>query len=260
MSVAITRGVSPSMGQCELTFLDRVEIDIALAQEQHAQYEKALEKLGCKIVSLPAEPGLPDVVFVEDTAVVLDEVAVITRPGAESRRTETGPVAQALRAYRELVFIQAPGTLDGGDVLRIGENIYIGASGRSNRAGIEQMAAALDRFGYQVIPVPVRGCLHLKSAVTLVDPDTLLINHAWVDDSTFQDYQHIAVDPREPEGANGLWVGGAVIYSAAHPRPREKLEARALRVVSVDMSEMEKAEGAVTCCSLIFAGGQDRAE
>jgi len=243
------------MGQCELTYLERVDIDIALAQEQHARYKEALETLGCKGISLPVEPDLPDAVFVEDAAVVLDEVAVITRPGAETRRPETHSVAQALRAYRGLVYIEAPGTLDGGDVLRIGKQIYVGTSGRSNRAGIEQMAAALERFRYRVTPVPVHGCLHLKSAVTLVAPACLLINRAWVDEPYFQGYPCIAADPLEPDGANGLWVGDAVVYSAAHPRTRERLEARGLRVVSVNVSEMEKAEGAVTCCSLIFEAG-----
>lgn len=254
MLIAMTREVSPSMGQCELTYLERVAIDIDLAREQHTGYERALAGLGCRVISFPAEPDLPDSVFIEDAAVVLDEVALITRPGAESRRAETERVAQKLGDYRRLVRIEAPGTVDGGDVLRIGKQIYVGTSGRSNRSGIEQMATALKSYGYQVTPVPVQGCLHLKSAVTLVGEETLLINRAWVDADYFPGFRLVDVDPREPDGANGLLVGEALIYSAAHPRTRERLEATGIRVVGVDVSEMEKAEGAVTCCSLIFEG------
>jgi dimethylargininase len=195
---------------------------------------------------------MPDAVFIEDTAVVLDEVAVITRPGAVTRRAETGPIAQALRSYREVVCIEAPGTLDGGDVLRIDKQIYVGSSGRSSRDGIAQLAAALKPFGCQVTAVPVRGCLHLKSAVTQVGPEMLLINPNWVDAEHFRGYRLVEVDPLEPDGANGLLVGEALIYSAAHKRTCERLLALGIQVVSVEVSEMEKAEGAVTCCSLIF--------
>ena len=252
MRIAMTRSVSSSMERCELTYYQRAAMDIALARAQHAAYEEALAGLGCKIISLPEAPDLPDAVFVEDAAVVLDEVAVITRPGAESRRAETGSLAQALEEFRRLARIEAPGTLDGGDVLRIGKNIYVGSSGRSSREGIEQMAAALLPWGYRVRAVPVQGCLHLKSAVTQVGPEILLINRAWVDAEHFPGLRLVEVDPLEPDGANGLLVGDALIYSAAHPRTRERLLACGIRVVSVEMSEMEKAEGAVTCCSLIF--------
>jgi dimethylargininase len=256
MRIAMTRDVSPSMGQCELTYLERTAIDIAQAHQQHAGYEKALASLGCKIVQLPVEPDLPDSVFVEDAAIVLEEVAIITRPGAESRRPETRTVAQALQEYRELVFIDAPGTLDGGDVLRVGKNIYIGSSSRSNRSGIEQMAAALGPFGYRVTPVPMHGCLHLKSAVTQVGADTVLINHEWVDPEYFSGYSQIEVDPREPDGANVLLVGDSLLYSISHPHTFERLAALGASIVTVDVSEMEKAEGAVTCCSLIFETGE----
>lgn len=252
MHIAMTRQVSPNMGQCELTYLKRETIDIALARAQHAIYEKALAGLGCEIVSLPEEAGMPDAVFIEDTAVVLDEAAVITRPGAESRRAETLAVAQALEEYRDLIRIVAPGTVDGGDVLRIGKRVYVGSSGRSNQAGIEQMAEALAPYGYRVGAVHVRGCLHLKSAVTQVGPDILLINRTWINAADFPGYQFVEVDPQEPDGANGLLVGDALIYSTAHPRTRDRLLAHGIHVVGVDVSEMEKAEGAVTCCSLIF--------
>jgi dimethylargininase len=240
------------MASCELTFLSRVEIDIALADRQHNAYEQALAELGCNVIPLPAEPDLPDSVFVEDAAIVLDEVAVITRPGAESRRAETLSIAQALRPYRELVLIEPPGTVDGGDVLVLGKTMYVGSSSRSNRAAVEQMQTALGRFGYRVEHVLVRGCLHLKSAVTLAAEGVLLANPQWVDVGLFPGMECIEVHPSEPHGANVLRVGGGVIYSSAHKRTRERLEKSGIRVVPVDVSEMEKAEGAVTCCSLVW--------
>jgi len=253
--VAITRAVSPKIGQCELTHLKRQAIDAGLAQAQHGQYEACLVSLGCELHRLPAEPELPDSVFVEDAAVVLDELAIITRPGAASRRPETESVAQALGAFRRLAFIQPPGTLDGGDLLRIGRAIYIGLSERSNQAGVEQMRRLVEPFGYRVEGVPVAGCLHLKSAVTQVAEDALLINRNWVDGRAFgpdPGLSLIDVDAAEPYGANALLVGGAVVYPVAYPRTRRRLESEGIAVRTVDVSELAKAEGAVTCCSLIL--------
>ena len=256
MRIAITRPLSPKLGQCELTYLPRVEIDVERARAQHRAYEQTLETLGCRVVPLPAEPDLPDSVFVEDAAIVLDEIAIITRPGAASRRPETASVTEALKDYRELSFIQAPGTLDGGDVLRIGKTLYVGSSSRSNRSGIEQLTSIVSLNGYRVIPVPVGECLHLKSAVTQAGPNTLLINRRWVDPGCFSGMELIDVDAQEPLGANALVVGNQVIYPTSFPRTRERLETRGIRVTSVDVSELEKAEGAVTCCSLIFESGR----
>lgn len=251
--VAITRAVSPKIGQCELTHLERQAIDVERARAQHGQYEACLAGLGCELHRLPAEPELPDSVFVEDTAVVLDEVAIITRPGAASRRPETEPVARALEPFRRLAFIGPPGTLDGGDVLCVGGAIYIGLSGRSNQAGVEQVRRLAGPFGYRVVGVPVAGCLHLKSAVTQVAGDTLLINRDWVDGRPWRELRLIDVDAAEPYGANALLVGGSIIYPAAYPRTRLRLEAEGIAVQPVDVSELAKAEGAVTCCSLIFS-------
>ncbi|MBU0490440.1 MAG: dimethylargininase [Chloroflexi bacterium] len=253
MHIAITREVSPAIGRCELTHLDRRPIDVTLAQAQHRQYEECLTALGCRVERLPAEPDLPDSVFVEDTAIVLDELAVITRPGAASRRPETASVARALASYRPLHHIQAPGTLDGGDVLRLGHTLFVGQSGRSNAVGIDQLRALLRPWGYRVEAVPVTGCLHLKSAVAQVAPNTLLINRDWVPDDLWADWDLIDVDPAEPFAANALLVGDGVIYPAAYPATRERLRERGIRVRPVDVSELIKAEGGVTCCSLILA-------
>jgi dimethylargininase len=252
MQIAITREVSPSIGQCELTHLAREAIDVDLAQAQHRQYEACLAALGCQIRRLPPEPELPDAVFVEDVAVVLDELAIMTRPGAASRRPEARSVAAALAPYRRLAYIQAPGSLDGGDVLRIGQTLWVGLSGRSNPAGMEQMHALLAPLGYTVRGVPVDGCLHLKSAVTQVARDTLLINPAWVDAGAFGPMNLIEVDPVEPFAANALLIGDTVIYPAAYPATRRRLEERGIPIRPVDVSELGKAEGGVTCCSVIF--------
>ncbi|MFO1392466.1 MAG: N(G),N(G)-dimethylarginine dimethylaminohydrolase [Steroidobacteraceae bacterium] len=242
------------MSRCELTHLARTPIDVGRAREQHARYAAALASLGCTIVELDEEPDLPDSVFVEDAAVVLDEVAVLTRPGAASRRPEVESVARALAAWRPCVRIESPGTLDGGDVMVVGRDVYVGRSGRTNDAGIAQLGAAIAPFGYRAIPVTIRGCLHLKSAVTCLDPETLLVNDAWVDRSDLPRLRCIAVDPHEPHAANALRVGSTVLHTASAHRTRGRLEAAGFRVLPLDVSEMEKAEGAVTCCSVIIRG------
>ena len=254
MRIAVTREVSRALEHCELSFMERRRIDLDLARAQHRAYEEALVSLGCRVRSLPELPDQPDSVFVEDTAVVLDEIAVITRPGAESRRGETAPMAAVLKEYRRLAEIRAPGVLDGGDVLQVGRTLYVGLSARSNRAGAEQLGSAIAPFGYRVVTVETQGCLHLKTAATLAAPGLLLINPAWVDARVFEDLDCLAVDPAEPHGANAVLVDGRLIYPASCPRTRARLLGRGLDVVSVDMSETEKAEGGVTCCSLIFQG------
>jgi dimethylargininase len=249
---ALIRPVSSSMARCELTHIARSPIDVEVAAEQHGRYTQALASLGCRLVELAAEPDLPDSVFVEDTVVVLDEIAVLTRPGAESRRTEVDSVATRLASLRRCLRIEAPATLDGGDVLRVGRRLFVGQSGRSNAEGIRQLAVAVASHGYKVVPVPLRGCLHLKSAVTLVGPGTLLVNDDWVDRGAWPGMRFIAVTPDEPHAANALWIGNTVVHAASAPRTRERLQAAGLQVLPVDVSEMEKAEGAVTCCSVII--------
>lgn len=240
------------MSECQLTHLARAPIDVSRAAEQHLAYEKQLEALGCEVCSLPAEPELPDSVFVEDAAVVFDELAFLARPGAESRRAEVASIAQALKPYRKLARIEPPGTLDGGDVLRVGKRVFVGLSRRTNQAGIEQMHALLPVYGYSVESVPVERCLHLKSAVTQVEEGALLINPTWVEPSAFRGLELIEVDAAEPFAANALLVKGVVVYPAAYERTRKRLAERGLGVVTVEVSELAKAEGGVTCCSLIL--------
>jgi dimethylargininase len=250
--IAITRKVSRSIGRCELTHLDRIPIDLEQAAFQHKQYEETLKSLGVEILSLPEEPRLPDAVFVEDAAIVLDECAIITRPGAVSRQPETKSIARALAPFRVLHTLLAPGTLDGGDVLVVGKRIWVGLGTRSNPSAIDQMRAFLEPYGYTVSGTLVNGCLHLKSAVTQVAEDTLLINPAWVDQAAFAGMKFINVDPTEPYAANALLVGKTVLYQPAFPKTFLQLEAARIHPLIVDQSELAKAEGALTCCSLIF--------
>ena len=252
MLIAYTRAVSPTLADCELTHLEREPLDVARAMKEHAAYESVLARLGATVLHLPPEPDLPDAVFVEDTAIVLDEIAVITRPGAPSRRPETASTAAALAAHRLLAHIVSPGTLDGGDVLIADRRVYVGLSTRSNRAAIGQLAAILAPLDYEVIPVAFAGCLHLKSGVTRVADRLLLLNPDWVDPGKFPGHRAVAVDPAEPHAANALALGGSVVHPEHHPRTRARLEAEGLRVEPVTMTELAKAEAGVTCCSLLL--------
>ena len=249
---AITRELSPAIARCELTHLAREPLDYSRALAQHAAYQQLLAALGVQVTRLPAEPDLPDAVFVEDTAIVLDELAVITHPGAPSRRAEVAAVEAALRPWRRLVHITAPATLDGGDVLQVGRNLYVGLSSRSNLAAVEQLRQVLAPLGYRVEPVQVRGCLHLKSAVTAVHAGLLVLNPAWCDKAAFGDIATIETDPTEAFGANVLRLDSSVIMGAAYPKTAARLRAHGVVVHTLDLSELAKAEGAVTCCSLVF--------
>ena len=246
--IAITRDVPRSIVDCELTHLDRTPIDYDIAAEEHHQYRELLASLGLDVIRLPADENHPDCVFIEDTAIVLDDVAVITRPGAPSRRGETRAIADALASHRQLAHIEAPATLDGGDVLVLDDRIYVGLSERTNEAALAQLSFHTRR---EVIPVGVHGCLHLKSAITRVSPGALLVNRAWIDVAPFAGWE--LIDVEEPFGANALLIGGRLVYATAYPRTREKLEARGIDVRTVPAGELAKAEGGVTCCSLLVA-------
>jgi dimethylargininase len=253
MLVAITREVSPNIARCQLTHVERQPIDFARARAQHHTYEAQLATLGCEVHRLPSEPDLPDSVFVEDAAIVLDELAIITRPGAASRRPETASVAQALAPFRPLQHIEPPGTIDGGDVLCVDRTVFVGRSTRTNQAAIDQLRAVLEQHDYELTTVAVRRGLHLKSGVTRVADRTLLINRDWVDPGPFEALRRIDVDPSEPAAGNALLVGDRVLYPAAYPATRRRLDQAAIRAVAVDATELAKAEGGLTCCSLVFA-------
>lgn len=247
---AIVRRVSPALTRCELTYLERQEIDVERAAAQHAGYVRTLEELGVEVTALPAEPGLADSVFVEDPVVVVDEVAMIARLGAESRRPEAESMAAALAPYRPLRRMSAPATLEGGDVFRAGRTLYVGLSQRTNEQGIAQLRAAVAPFGYEVRPVRVHGCLHLKSGACPAGDRTLLVNREWVDASAFAGLD--LIDVEEEWAADVLTAAGIVLMPSGFPRTQRIIERAGFPVRTVDVSELQKAEAGVTCMSVIF--------
>ena len=252
MLTAITREVSASINDCELSFHTRQLIDVAIASAQHKAYQDCLAELGVEIVSLPAQPELPDAVFVEDAAVVVDEVAVISIMGAPSRRPEAGTLIDTLSRYRPIKFLVEPATLDGGDVLRAGRFVFVGLSQRTNRKACSQLSDLLGGYGYQVQSVEVRDCLHLKSACSYIGSDTMLVNRSWIDTERLRGFELIDVPKEEPAAANALLVEDVVIIPASFPKTRALLEERGFRLRTIDLSELQKAEAGVTCGSLIF--------
>jgi dimethylargininase len=256
--IALMRDVPPTLARCELTFHEREPIDFERAVAQHAAYATLLRSLGLEVVELPADPAFPDCCFVEDVAVVLDELALVTRPGAVSRRGEVAVIEAALARYRPIETTAAPATLEGGDVLRVGRSLYVGRSGRTNAEGIARLRAVAEPLGYLVVPVTVTGCLHLKSAVTALDDLSVLVNRAWLDPEPLAGLELVDVAPEEPGAANVLRVAGCVIVHPGFPRTLERLAARGCAVRELDISEFLKAEAALTCKSLLFAAAAAR--
>jgi len=250
--LAILRAVPPSITRCELSFTGRAPIDYERALAQHAAYADLLRDLGLEVVELPADSSLPDCCFVEDVAVVLDELAILTMPGAQSRRGEVPAIEQALRRWRPVARVELPATLEGGDVLRLGRTLFVGLSRRTNTAGVARLRELAEPRGYRVVAVPVTGCLHLKSAVTALDDDRLLMNPAWLDVAPFDGIGRVLVAPEEPGSANVLRVRGTVVAHPGFPRTLERVVKAGLDVRTLDISEFIKAEAALTCKSLLL--------
>jgi dimethylargininase len=250
--VALTREVSANLPACELTFLAREPIVVSRARAQHETYRRLLADCGARVVLLPADDGAPDCCFIEDTAVVVDEIAVMAPLGALARRRESDEVAGALAAFRPVTRLELPATLDGGDVLVVGRHVFVGLSTRTNAAGAEGLGKALEPFGYRIVPTEVRGCLHLKTAMTAIDDETILANPALVDPPAA--LRTVAVPDDEPSAGNVLRVGDVLCLSDAFPRTAELLRAHGRHVRSVDISELMKAEAGMTCLSLMLRG------
>jgi dimethylargininase len=251
--IAITREVSPTLANCELSFHPREEIDVHTAAKQHRVYQECLARLGARVLNLEAQPELPDAVFVEDPAIVLDELAVILNSGAESRRPEAATLADTLAKYRPLKFVRDPGTLDGGDILRAERAVFVGMSRRTNREGFRQLREILTPYGYELHAVELQGCLHLKSACSYLGNNTMLINRSFVNVEPLRRFNLLEVSADEPLAGNVLVINGTVVMPATFPGTRRLLESQGFRVCTVDVSELQKAEAGVTCCSLIFA-------
>src|SRR3954470_5531712 len=226
MIVALTREPARALDACELTYREREPIDAEAAARQHRAYCDALRACGAQVLTLPPVDELPDSVFVEDTAIVLDEIAVLTRPGVESRRGEVGLIEADVARLRPVVRVLPPATLEGGDVMRVGRTLYVGLSPRTNEEGAEALRRFAAPHGYEVVTVDLRGCLHLKTGCSALDDATILANPEWVDASAFGDYEVVAVDAAEPWAANVLRIADSVCVSAAFPRTAEMLRAR----------------------------------
>lgn len=250
--VAITREVSPSINDCELSYHARQPIDVAAAIAQHKAYQDCLERLGIRVISLPAMADLPDSVFVEDATIIVDEVAILTRMGASSRRPESPALAETISRYRPVKIMTEPATLDGGDVLRVDRRLFVGKTRRTNFDGINQLRDMLLPHGYTVEPIEVRHCLHLKSSCAYLGDNTMLVNPECVDAALFRDYDVINLDPEEPGAANALMLNDVVIMPDCFPKTISLLERRGFKIEALDVSELQKAEAGVTCCSVIF--------
>jgi dimethylargininase len=257
--VAITRAPGPALTRCELTHLKRVPIDVSRALAQHRAYRDALRGAGIQVIELSADPGLPDGVFVEDTAVVLDELAVITAPSPPSRRQEWPAIGSALQPYRPVVRLPTDAYLEGGDVVRLGRTLYVGQGGRTGETGLRALEKVVCPHRYAVVPVRLDGCLHLKSACCALDGQTLLVNRAWVDVGVFDGVRLVDVPAEEPRGANVLALPGTTLVSAACPRTVELLHGLGRPAVALDVSELHKAEAGLTCMSLVFRAERNHA-
>lgn len=254
MLYAVMREVSPAIDRCELTHLVREPIDFKLACEQHNAYRTLLGELGCTVIVLPAAPDLPDSQFVEDTAFVVDELAILTRSGAPPRREETPAIAAVLATCRRLVQIEEPGTLDGGDIVHLGRQIWVGLSSRTNESAVQQLSFHLEPLGYTVHALHPKGCLHLKSAVTAIGPENLLVNPELIDAESFCDFQVLNVDSSEPAAANAVLVEDHLMVSTSFPKTTARLAELGFDCRPVDSGELAKAEGGLTCCSILFKG------
>jgi len=253
LRIALTRAVSASLSDCELSFLDRKPIDVAQARAEHHQYEELLRRLGLEVIELPPLDQLPDAVFVEDTAVVVDEVAVLTRPGAVSRVPEVASVGHALSRWRPVLQLGGTGTLDGGDVLRADGRFFVGLSRRTTAEGAAALGEALAPYGYGVTPVAVTGCLHLKTAASYLGEGRMLVHRPWFDATLLAGFELFDVPANEAWGANVLVLGTDAVMAAGFPGIRALLQRLGLRTHEVAFTELLKAEAGVTCESIIFA-------
>lgn len=250
--MAITHRPSPAMEAGERTFVGRAPIDPTNALAQHAAYCDALRDCGAEVTTLDANRAMPDCVFVEDTAIVLDELAVMMSMGAASRRAEPPVIEAALRPHREIAHVRLPATIDGGDVVRAGRMLYVGRSARTNAAAIAALAEIVRPYGYRVEGMEVRGCLHLKTACSALPDGRFLVQPEWVDTTPLPAQSLVPVPPSEPWAGDVLAIGDRIVVSDAFPETCRVLTRLGFGVVPVSVTEFAKAEGGVTCLSLVF--------
>lgn len=252
MARALVHKPSDALAGCELTFIERDAIDIARARSQHAGYVEALRRHAVSVEVVDVNPSCPDAVFVEDVAIVFDQLAVITSMGSESRRAELAAMRSVLSRYREVLDVSLPATLEGGDVLRIGKTLYVGESSRTNSAGIAALDAIARPLGFSTVPVKVPGCLHLKTCITALDDETCIVNPRWLDCQPFNHLRLIEVATHEPWGANVVRLSDTLLVNAAYVDTNERIASLGYAIDPLDISEFGKAEAGLTCMSLLF--------
>jgi dimethylargininase len=227
--------------------------DFESALRQHDAYIDALERCRVNVTVLEADEDYPDSVFVEDAAILSRRCAVITRPGAESRQGEEASIKKALmKFYHKIEHIEAPGTLEGGDVMRVGARFYVGLSARTNKEGARQFAAILNRYGNKAIEISMEKFLHLKTGLAYLENDNLLIAGEFIDRPEFERFNRIVIDETEAYAANCIWVNGTVLVPMGYPKTKAAIEAAGYETIAVDVSEFRKLDGGLSCLSLRF--------
>lgn len=252
MLIALTHTVSPNIMNGEVTFIDRKAVNYDLAVQQHDIYCQALSDCGAEVKKLSVNLNSPDSCFVEDTAIIFDEVAIITSMGISSRQHESKTIAPELDRYREIIHIELPAIIEGGDVLQIGRRVYVGLSRRTNIQGVHKLAQILKQWDYEIIPVELKNCLHLKTACTAISEEIILLNPQWVEPETFSDYKVLSVPKEEMWAANTIRVGDRILLQHGFPRTLELVSRNHNALEILNISEFSKIEAGLSCLSLIF--------
>jgi dimethylargininase len=255
---AIVRGVSRRIAACELTYRTREDINFEKATMQLERYCDLLRKWGVDLMPLVASDTHPDCCFVQDTAVVLDEVCVIASMGAPSRHGEVSEVERLFSPLRKVLRILPPATLDGGDVVQFGKRLFVGLSSRTNARGIAALEKIVEVLGYSVVPVAVTGGLHLTTGCGIVNDETVLLNPRWIDATAFRDLRQLHVPEQEPWAANTIRVDDHLCVEYEAPRTIDLVQPYAGSIDTLDISEFRKAEGSLSCLSLIFKEAGNR--
>ena len=249
---ALVREIPRTFDRCIKPLEDPQIIDVDLARSQHREYCNALSRLGFELIVLSADDRYPDCVFVEDTAVVVGNRAIVTRPGAASRRGEVEAVCEALEPYKGIKRIHSPGTLEGGDVLVAGDWLYVGLTERTNQEGFDQLKALLEGTARRVVPVPMGRTLHLKTACNYLGHGLMVVNHLDFSPDVLSDFEILMTDPAEAWKLSFLPVDGSVLLPDDCPRTREEFERRGWRTIGLGLSEIRKAQAGLTCMSILF--------
>ncbi|MBI5359443.1 MAG: hypothetical protein HZA48_02550 [Planctomycetes bacterium] len=249
---AIVRGVAGTYDKCVKPGARKQEIDVELAIEQHNAYCAILENMGLELMKIPADGRFPDCCFAEDPGIIFGQKAVISRMKTASRAGETTSIKKALSIHKKIFEIRAPGTIDGGDVLKAGNRVYIGLSKRTNLSAIRQVESFISKDGYEIIPVKIRNTLHLKTVCTHIGNNCMVIAPGHFDDGIFADYDIIRVPKNESYSANCLAINGKVIIPRGFPKTKALIENKGFKTIQAGMSEFEKGGGSLTCLSIVY--------